>query len=400
MLKWIKFEWRFEMKNVIKLSLVAFLATNVYANWDEFLKGSGNKDNILHDDGRIYDSGQLYNAKVTYQFTKYNNNQHHDDTDRVWIRIESSDGKVTETPRTGLTKDELTDWGKEHADGLIKAIYGGDPTATMSGQATSSVSSATQTEQLKMIRTLSTNFSSKVLMNSESSSVKNKGEDGDSSAGVINYAKNLSNGDKFGFLTTYRYTKVDDHWGSKSGNLSFIPFWTINNQINDRFDIATTINLNGSVVYLESSIFPDGGGYLEYGGGAGVMPRYKITDSLSVDASLGYQYSKKYIPSSKVPEELEFVADAINNLEAMQTVNYGVGAEYHFTQNWRANVDILQVKQLATDDLEEGRDKATYYTIQTQIDLYDWTLGLGYKIVEDVKDYEESSYMATIKYNW
>ena len=130
------------------------------------------------------------------------------------------------------------------------------------------------------------------------------------------------------------------------------------------------------------------------------MPQYKITDSLSVDASLGYQYSKKYIPSSKVPEELEFVADAINNLEAMQTINYGVGAEYHFTQNWRANADILQVKQLATDDLEEGRDKATYYTIQTQIDLYNWTLGLGYKIVEDVKDYEESSYMATVKYNW
>ena len=387
------------MKKVIRFSLIAILATNIYANWDDFLKGSGTEDSVLHDDGKIYDSGILYNAKVSYQFTVFDNNQHHDDNDRVWIKIEG-DGVTIETPRDGLTKDELTDWGKANADALMKAIYGGDPTATMSGQSTSSTSAATKSRNLGMINSLSNNFSSKVLMNSESATIKNKGESGDATSGVLNYSYDFTNGDKLGFLTTYRYTKVNDHWGSKSGNLSLIPFYTINSYINGQLDIATTINLIGSAVYLESSIFPDGGGYLEYGAGAGVLPTYKITDKLWLNTSLAYQYSKKYIPSSKVPEDLEFVADAINNLEAMQTVNYGIGAKYHFTKQWRASADILQIMQLKKEDLEEGRDKATYYMAQTQYDLYNWTLGLGYKIVRDVADYEEDSYMFTCKYNW
>jgi len=389
------------MKGLVKLSLVALLATNMYAGWEDFLKASGNEDNSLHDDGGTH-SGTLYRATVTYKFTTYDNNGKHGDAEKVYIKIVGANGQTytAGTTSEGLTKDELKTWANNHASGLVNALFSGDPTQTIAGQSTATTNVATINNQMKVSNLLGITFTTKVTLDSEVGRITNYGSKADTTGGVLNYSKDLNSGNSWGFLTTYKYTKTKDNWGSKAGNLALIPFYKINSEVNPNLNIATIFNLVGGIVYLESNMFPDGAGYLEYGGGVGVVPTFKMNDNFLVDLSVGYQYSKKYIPKSKVPEEVEFVADAINNLKPLQTLNLGMGATYYFNKNWKANADILHIKQLVTTDLESGRERSTYYTIKTTYDINSWTLGIGYKIVEDVSKYKESAYMATVRYNW
>lgn len=396
------------LKKSLLLSTV--VASSLYASgWEDILKGS-NIDGVLLDDGAAH-TVTLYNSTFTYTV---NNNDgisgNFAGSDTATITLVSNGSTLT----SGAVKtdDELKTWAESNANAIIKSVFGGDPASSLGGQNTAVASSVTLIQTLDTLTSTTTtkkdkkglklnnSFGSKTVMNSETASIKDGTKSIDSTNGIIAFSNEMDSGNSIGLITAYKYTKSNDTFSSKTASLSFAPFYKIENQIDENFDIPVILNLTGNLVYLESSIFPDGAGYLEYGVGAGIVPRYQIDDQLSIITNLSYQYLKKHIPSSYVPDDAKWIADAINNLKPLQTVSYGIGAEYKILSNWNVTANALQVKHLVTDDIQEGRDTATYYTVSSRYDWTKWSFGLGYKQVEDVRDYDETAYMASLSYKW
>lgn len=152
---------------------------------------------------------------------------------------------------------------------------------------------------------------------------------------------------------------------------------------------------------MKSDIFPEGVGYFQYGGGAFIEPSYIFYRPLNTRwvSTIGFQISKKYIPSSWVPEDLKFVADAINSLPAENLFIFKNALKSRLTSNIDGELGAVYLKKLSgkTDD---GRNEALYYYGKGTINLGHFQLGLGYKFVTLLEDYDEKTYMASIRYNW
>ncbi len=392
------------LKSCIAASI--FASSSLYAGgWEDIIKGS-EADLTINDDGQSHTTN-FYNASLTYTII---NNDGIDGnfagTDTAVVTI-ISDGKVLTSGSTPLTEEGLKTWAKENSTEIIDAVFNGDPIATLGGQnsGTTTATNVTQT-----ISTLSskkkqdtsgiTSFQSKVLMGSETVDIKDGTKEIDGKAGLVSFADDTDGGNNWGLVVAYRDTSSNDSFSSETKSLSFAPFYKIENPVNESFELPLIINLTTNILYLKSTVFPDGGGYLEYGAGIGTTPSYKVSDSFLLNSNISLQYLKKYIPSSYVPEDAEWVADAINNLKPLRVLSYGAGFQFFILENWDISLDAMQAKHLVTDDIKAGREKATYYVTTTSYKGESWDIGLGYKTVKSVKDYDEDSYLVSLSYNW
>lgn len=403
------------MKTKIVLSGLLFSNLLYAGSWDDILQSIEGENQTLKDDGSNHTT-TFYNATITYNVTNNDGTSgNFSGSDVANITIKT--GNKTISTNGNLSESELEDWAKDNANDIVSAVFGGDPVSSLSGQNSSTLSSVTINQTLQSTINSSTSsetkednkngfstgssFRSKVIMNSESSTIKDDGVDITASSGLLTYAKDLEDSNKsIGFLVSYRYTDSADKYSSKTGTVSIAPYYNIKTKLSPEIELNTAFNILTNLVYMESAIFPDGAGYLEYGAGFAIMPKYHINDNFTLNANLAYQYQEKYIPDSAVPDGAEWLSDAINNLKALQNINYGIGLDYNINEKWNVNTNILQVKQLETEDLKEGRDTSTYYAASSTYELEKWTLGAGYKIVADVQDYEESTYMLTASYKW
>ncbi|NPA38768.1 MAG: hypothetical protein GXN99_03165 [Candidatus Nanohaloarchaeota archaeon] len=121
---------------------------------------------------------------------------------------------------------------------------------------------------------------------------------------------------------------------------------------------------------------------------------------ISKERRKSISFSKKYIPESEVPDDLKFVATAINRLEPIQVLTTSAGLNYKITTNWFADASVSYVRIFKAEDLPSGRRKANYYIFRTYYTYKKFTFGLGYKLVRNVSDYKEDAYMATLSYKW
>ncbi|MBD3794083.1 MAG: hypothetical protein IE889_08015, partial [Campylobacterales bacterium] len=125
---------------------------------------------------------------------------------------------------------------------------------------------------------------------------------------------------------------------------------------------------------------------------------YYINDDLSFSLPLGVQTIKKKI-NGNVPDTVDFIVDAINDLGFQSSFNYGLGAEYAIKQNWYVNLDILQTQEVGADKSYD-KDKITYYNLRTTYYGELFNYALGYKTVKNIANYDEDAYMVSIQYNW
>ena len=100
------------------------------SGWEDFLSAVA-KNQILEDDGQPH-SGKVYNAWITYKV--YGNNDHKlGSGEKVYLKVVGPDGRIVETPQTGYTKTQLVEWAKGHANDLLIAIFGAEPTQAVTG---------------------------------------------------------------------------------------------------------------------------------------------------------------------------------------------------------------------------------------------------------------------------
>jgi len=405
----MKFNINLSIAVFIVLSNLSFALTQDENDWAQIL--SGVRDDRTSQQGFLYDtneqrSGSLYASRVSYQFRGGNGDGDFGSSESVLMTVTMPTGETIETGKY-MTPSELSSWADANADALLKAVFGSDPSATISGTTTSVaqasqeiLAQATTSKQRKKankLKSFSTNFTSLVVMENEKASMQSNGINGSSSAFKFSYDKELADGNDVGTLFSYRKTKASDVYGSESSNILLSPYYKYYYTINDKVEIIAIGNLLINKRSMNSTLFNDFS-YLEYGAGLSAVPYYYFNDKFSLNMPIGFQTLKKKITSS-VPSSIDFLVNAINNLGFQSSFNYGLGAEYALKENWYANFDVLQTKELGSNQTY-NRNAVTYYNLRTTYYGKYWNFALGYKTVKNVLNYDEDAYMVSVQYNW
>jgi len=430
----------YNLKIVISTVFLTGLIVNLsYAssNWEDLLKGvkilKGSK---IIDDGQWHE-GLVYNAYVKFKFVNGNGNNRFENGEKVYLYVKGSNGQVYETPISGYTKEELKNWALARAKGLLDAIFSLDPLQATTGisssvsevqiisnnilsssfnrpkseyakirnKLTPNVNNKKKDKKEKYKELLLKTFTSEVKLDSEKGRVKNTLNNsrysGDTQGSMFKWERYLFDNKSIGIMVSYKTIDMNDDWDSKTKTLSIIPSfkWIIN--FNKRFDLANVIYLRGSIIYLKSKLFPDGAGYITYGGGLAMQPILHVTDSSDLNFLVGYSISKRWIPESAVSDEVKFVADAINNLNPIQTVSLGASYKHNIMKNWFAELSFVHINIIKGEGIQDNRRKANYYVFRSYYKFWNkFKFGIGYKLVRNAGDYKEDAYMLTLGYNW
>ncbi len=223
-------------------------------------------------------------------------------------------------------------------------------------------------------------FSSLILMDSEKSEIEQGIKNISSSAFKLTYNQDASDNSDMGALFSYRNSK-DNNNNNKSEEFFLAPYYKYYKDITDNIDIETVANLlvgtrefSGTTQYYDS--------YQSYGGGLTLIPGFYIGERIMLNLPVGVQSMQRSASSGD---------DKLQNF-----LNYGISGEVKIMSNWFINANFLKSKDLEPDNNLE----ATYYVVQSNYYGEYWNFGLGYKSVEDVKNYSEDTFMLSILYNW
>ena len=215
------------------------------------------------------------------------------------------------------------------------------------------------------------NFSSLIIMDSERSSIDTYGTSQTSSAFKISYDRELNSDSDIGTIFSYRDTK------DISKSIQLAPYYKYYKTINDKVDLETIANLT-----LGREKIDNASNYNEYGAGLTLVPSYYVNDALIFTLPIGIQTLKR--------------GSASKNDKFQKFANYGIGGEYRPKPNMSINANVMQTKDLNSD----SNLKATYYVLQSNYYGELWNMGLGYKTVRNIDNYDEDTYMLTVQYNW
>lgn len=418
--------------------IIGYSETYAGSDWEDLLKGvKVLKGSNIIDDGEWHE-GLVYNAYVKFRFINGDGDNSFDPDEKVYLYIKGGDGSIYETPTTGYTREELKTWALERAKGLIQAVFSLDPTQTTTGisytitdaqfindSILSSPFNRPQSDYSevrnkiglgqygekesrkkdKSKEILLRTFTSEVKLDSEKGRIRNTingfRATGNTQGSIVKWERYMFDNKSIGLVVTYKAVDMNDYWSTETKTLSLVPNfkWIIN--LNKKIDLSTVVYLRGGVIYFKSNVFPDGAGYLSYGGGFAIQPTYHIKDRSNLSFLAGYSITKKWIPESAVSEEIKFVADAINKMDPIQTFSLGASLKYNILMNWFTELSFVYVNIFKGEGIPEGRKKANYYVFRSYYKFWKkLKLGIGYKMVRNVSDYKEDAYMVNLSYEW
>jgi hypothetical protein len=363
----------------------------------------------------VEQTATAYNA--TAHFTVQSNDgtaNNFSSSDKIRGKLEGN-GVTLKTPGydTGqyVTKAELVDWATTNNSSLLKVFFGASPETSFGGTTNASYNS----QQLFTGVALSSSSSGGKLpfvpvgtkdvvikgqydfMEIGPNKIKATG-----SSGMLSYERKFGEnaGNSIGIGIPYRQIEVKDELNSEYKYASFLPFYK-HRWYSDKSMIEAMVNLTLDAVYMKSSFFPDGGGYLEYGGGAGVKYAYAVSSSVDLSAGLSYQLLQKNIPGGIVPDELKWVENAINSLPMEQDIIPSIGIVYRIVPDKLTfRGDIFRITQLQSG-VDSGQRNQT-----VALGLFTYKVGqlaeitLGYKRSFEVKDLTDQSVIASVKFGW
>lgn len=380
------------------------ITTPVFAGdeWEDILK------NITVDEE--FTSGQeftgiLYGATVTFMVTDYNGDlDDFDNNDRVDMTI---DGFGIDTLSFEGTKDELIDWSKDNMTDLFKAIFGNAPDTTVSGMTDSQamaqqlVTSVYGTPEHK--GTKFTSISNKdIVLKGQYDFLEIDDVDAKGASGIIAYEHRFKNlkGHSIGISVPYRQLSLDDNVDSSYNYVAFIPFYK-HRWYPRRSLVEWVLQGTFGLTYLESVLFPDGGGFLEYGGGTSLKYAYAVNERISVNAGVALSILKKNIPSDLVPEDIDWVVEALSDLPTEIDVTPSLGVYVAVLPGklfFRG--DLFRTHQIQ-DDVEAGFENQTVAIGGlTYVFPKGSRISLGYKRSFEMKDITDQSFIIDFKLKW
>jgi len=122
---------------------------------------------------------------------------------------------------------------------------------------------------------------------------------------------------------------------------------------------------------------------------------------ININTSLSYQVLKKDIPSSLVPEEIQWVAEAMSDLPAEHTLTPGVGIFYNIVPGrFSFRGDLFRVHQLQDEVVSGFENQTVLFGGLTYIFKNESRVSLGYKRSFEMEDVTDQSVICDFKINW
>lgn len=387
----------------IIFALTSIMSTASYAadEWENILKDLSAGSSITPG---ITQTASLYNSDV--QFTVTNNNgviNDFDDNDTVNLALKGNDVSLS----FNGDKNSLIAWSIQNRDNLMKALFGNAPDAAISGMTngqmiTQQLFSATLGSPENFGVTFVPVSNRDIVVKGQYDFMDINGSDATGGSGMLTYDHKFGtdNDKSIGISIPFRQLDIDDNLDSKYQNVSFIPNfkqrWYMTQSMTE-----LTVHANMGLTYLESSIFPDGGGFMDYGIGTNVKYAYALNDQLSINAGLGYQILKREIPSSLVPKELKWVSEAFKDLDAEHSLTPSLGVFYSIIPNkFSFRYELFRIHQLAGDTISDYENQ----TVMLGIFSFNVTdkirSSLGYKRSFEMEDITDQSVIFDLKIRW
>jgi hypothetical protein len=376
---------------------LGFNGDSFASGWEEIWENLSSGKTIESGVGQ---SAALYDAHA--DFTIYdgdNQSNNFSDSDRIDLVINN---KATgKSLAFAGTKPELVEWAKANSGALLNIIFPSSPETSISGvtvgQFTNQQLLTAAYGSMSNVR----NFDIQVSGQYDFFELGPQKIKATGSSGMFSYDHEFGGGNHaLGVIIPYRNIKSEDNLESKMLFFSLMPFYKYSYNMKNNLVIEWITDLNVGVVYLKSGLFPDGGGYLQYGGGTGVSASKDLYENLHSKIGLHYQMTKNEIPESLVPDELKWVSDALNNQEMEHDLTVSGGVTYDFIpETWDISTNLMRIHQLQSG-VDGDYKYQTVWNIYTTYTFKLCTIQLGYKTSFELKDYSDNSIIFSTRFNW
>jgi hypothetical protein len=349
----------------------------------------------------------LYHASLTFTITS------NDGVDNNFSGSDTIDMHISgngESLSFNGTKAELVAWSKKHSEKLFRIIFGSSPETAVGG----STSSSFNIQQFFMGPFPSLESSAEngfVPVTTKDIAVTGQydfmkiGKDdtrATGESGLLNYETKfgVDAANSIGIAIPYRNIKLDDSLDSKYMFASFLPYYK-HRWYMDKSVVEWLVNLTLNVDYLESSAFPDGSGYYEYGGGTGVKYGYRLHPNVDINVGLVYELLKKEIPSDLVPEEVRWISNALNDLPLEQDLVPSLGVIWRVVpKKLTFRGELFRIMQLQSGVPSGMRNQTVALGIFNFKPSKSIDLSVGYKQSFEIDNLTDQSVIASFKYAW
>ena len=365
----------------------------------------------LSDGGRIIPGERMTSPlyKASLRFTIFDHDgvaNNFSDGDRIRLFI-SGNG---ESLSFNGTKAELIAWSKKNSDQLMRIIFGSSPETAFSG----STSTAFNIQQFFMTPFPSLESSAETgfvpvttkdiavtgqydFMEIGRQDVSATGE-----SGLLNYERKfgVDAANSIGIAIPFRNIKLDDSLDSEYMFASFLPYYK-HRWYMDKSVVEWLVNLTLNVNYMESSLFPDGSGYYEYGGGTGVKYGYRLHPNVDINLGLVYELLKKETPSDFVPEELRWISDAVNDLPVEHDLVPSLGLIWRILpKKLTFRGELFRIMQLQSGVPSGMRNQTVALGVFNFKPSKRFDLAFGYKRSFEIDNLTDQSVIASLRYSW
>jgi hypothetical protein len=196
----------------------------------------------------------------------------------------------------------------------------------------------------------------------------------------------------------FRSLEIDDEVDSSLIYLMLCPFYEYSDTYGPgRYMLTAGAGLG--MTYFNSELF-DSGAYLQYSMMVGGGYARTITPWLEARVGLAYQYMDGHIPESNISGDFKWIAKALNDQPAEQTITPGLGATAYIMPGFmNVQLNIYRVHQVGSG-VEDGQEIQTVTNLFLSITPGSWRLNVGYKTSFELEEFEDHSFVVSARYLW
>lgn len=339
---------------------------------------------------------QVYRGQIVYTITNHDGiSGNFSGADTVNINI-----KGTNLAFNG-TKAGLISYADAHAGQIWQAIFGVSPVAAVTGTSESQVSSAAVVSNLTppaVPSLLERHWTNDVMASGEYNYLKVGDTSVQGSSGIFTYGHTVFGPkNELGFAMPYRMLSANDDLHTKIN--AFQPSIYLRHTALSGQPVFFTYGVTGFLgVNNFSDTMIDNSLYYRYGGNAFTSVGREIYPWLAIFGDLSYEIGKYWVPKGGIDSDLQFIADAINDLPTDQTITFGARAGFVFIPDrlW-GTLQVFRINSVGGQTVPGSEfETVTMFKLGTQIFNFIY-VDAGYKTSFEIKDYTDNTFILNVR---
>jgi hypothetical protein len=342
------------------------------------------------------ESEQVYKARLGWTIT---------DGDGLAGNFEGNDQININVRGTGLqftgSKDGLIAYADAHASQIWAALFGITPGASVTGTSEAQASTSAVISNLTppaIPSLLARKWTSDVTASGEYNYLEVDGVNVTGSSGIVTYGHTiLGPANQIGFAMPYRMLSADDELNTDID--AFQPTFFYKRTIYSGQPVFLVLGVAGffGVNHFNSDIIEDGY-YFRYGANTFVSVGREIYPWLAVFGDLSYEVGKYWAPRGAVPDDIRFIATAINDLPVDHTITEGVRVGLVFIPDWLwGTVQAFRIQAIGEDvPAANAAQTVLMGKLGTQVFNFIY-IDVGYKTSFEIPDYDDNTFIFNIR---